>query len=160
MCRFINISNNCFISNNCLSNIREVLTQTKKMWNMMDFFKSQACIWMWVWDILVPRTLGPWDSWTSYLLQQLLILPLTSSYLFLLLSSFGMVWLWEGGGGGVLTLEMDLRPLYWSPGTSSFLLHSLPLTSSHLLLIPPSYSTLLPNLLLTPPTSSWRVSDD
>ena len=26
-------------------------------------------------------TLGPWDSWTSSLLQHLLILPLTSSYL-------------------------------------------------------------------------------
>ena len=90
-------------------------------------------------------TLGPWDSWTSSLCQHLLILPLTSSYL-LLLSSFGMVWL-----GGILKScgmgEMN-------PGTSCFLLHSLPLTSSHLLLIPPSYSSLLPNLLLTPPTSS------
>ena len=43
-------------------------------------------------------TLGPWDSWTSSLLQHLLILPHTSSYL-LLLSSFCMVWL--GGGRGV-----------------------------------------------------------
>ena len=37
-------------------------------------------------------TPGPLDSWTSSLLLYLLILPLTSSYLFLLLSSFGMVW--------------------------------------------------------------------
>ena len=45
----------------------------------------------------------------------------------------------------------------WNPGTSFFLLHSLPLTSSHLLLIPPSYFTLLPNLLLTPPNSSYLL---
>ena len=79
--------------------------------------------------------------------------PLTSSYPFLLLSFFGMVWLW--GGEGVVTLENEI-----GIGTSSFLLHSLPLTSSHLLLIPPSYSTLLPNILLTPPTSSRGVSHD
>ena len=42
----------------------------------------------------------------------------------------------------------------WNPETSSFLLHYLTLTSSHLLLIPPIYSSLLPNLLLTPPTYS------
>ena len=108
-------------------------------------------------------TLGPWDSWTSSLLQHLLIIPLTSSYL--LLSLPPTLLLWYGLVMGELwnltmRLEMDLWPLYWFPGTSSFLLHSLPLISSHLLLIPPSYSILLPNLLLTPPTSSWRVSDD
>ena len=48
----------------------------------------------------------------------------------------------------------------WNPGTSFFLLHSLPLTSSHLLLIPPSYFTLLPNLLLTPPNSSYLLPKD
>ena len=118
------------------------------------------------WDL---GTLGPLPSanTSSYFPLD----PLTSSYLFLLLSSFGMVWL---GGGWVVTLENETGdgPLTfililkscgmgeWNPGTSSFLLHSLPLTSFHLLLIPPSYSSLLPNLLLTPPTSSWRVSDD
>ena len=89
------------------------------------------------------ETLGPWDFLTSltfFLLHLLLILPLTYSYLFLLLSSWGGI------------LEMDLWPLYWSPGTSFFFQHSLPLISSHLLLIPPSYSTLLPNLLLSPHT--------
>ena len=65
-------------------------------------------------------------------------------------------------GDGPLTFNIDLIDCGvggWNPETSSFLLHSHPLTSSHLLLIPPSYSTLLPNLLLTPPTSSQRVSD-
>ena len=41
-------------------------------------------------------SLCPLDTWTSSLFLYLLILPLTSSYLFLLLSSFGMVWF--GGG--------------------------------------------------------------
>ena len=47
-------------------------------------------------------TLGPWDSWTSSLLQHLLKLPLhplTSSYFFLLLSSFGMICLGGRGRG-------------------------------------------------------------
>ena len=54
-------------------------------------------------------TLGPWDSWTSSLLQHLLKLPLhplTSSYFFLLLSSFGMIWL----RGGV---NCDIGELDW-----------------------------------------------
>ena len=111
---------------------------------------------------------GPWDSWTFSLLQHLLILPHTSYYLLL---SLPLVWFGYGGGNELwhwrMRLEIDLWPLYWSwkvvgwvGGTSSFLLHSLPLTPSHLLLIPPSYSSLLPNLLLTPPSSSWRLSDD
>ena len=82
------------------------------------------------------RTLGPLPSSTI------------SSYLFLLLlpiSSYtGLVWFGMGGGDGTV------RNPPWNPGTSSFLLHSLPLPSSHLLLIPPSYSNLLP----TPSTSS------
>ena len=108
-------------------------------------------------------TLGPLDSWTPSLLQHFLILPLTSSYL--LLSLPPTLLLWYGlvmGGGGVVNFEDEIGdgPLKscgvggWNPGTSSFFLHSIPLSSSHLLLIPPSYSTLLPNLLLTPPTSS------
>ena len=107
-------------------------------------------------------TLGPWDSWTSSLCQHLLILPLRSSDL--LLSLLPTLLLWYGlvmGGGGVVNFEDEIGdgPLKscgvggWNPGTSSFFLHSIPLSSSHLLLIPPSYSTLLPNLLLTLPTS-------
>ena len=37
-------------------------------------------------------TLGPWDSWTSSLLQRLLILPLTSSYLLLSLPPTLLLW--------------------------------------------------------------------
>ena len=139
---------------------------------------------MWVEDILILGTLGPldlgtlgpWDSWTSSLLQHLLILPLTSSYLLQSLPPTLLLWngLVMGGGLWVVTLEDEIGdgPLTfililkscwvgrWNPGTSSFLLYSLPLTSSHHLLIPPSYSTLLPNLPITPPTSSRRISDD
>ena len=136
---------------------------------------------MWVWDILVLGTLGPWDPWTLEPLDlgtlgplpssnTIPLHPLTSSYLFLLLSSFGMVWL--GGGGWVVSLENETGdgPLTfililkicgmgeWNSGTSCFLLHSLPLTSSHLLLIPPSYSSLLPNLLLPPPEGSQMTN--
>ena len=38
------------------------------------------------------ETLGPWDSWTSSLLQHLLILPLTSSYLLLSLPPTLLLW--------------------------------------------------------------------
>ena len=55
-------------------------------------------------------TPGPLDSWASSLLLYFLILPLTSSYLFLLLSSFGMVWY---GGRGVEFLHWRLR---WTIG--------------------------------------------
>ena len=82
------------------------------------------------WDLGTTR---PWNPWTSSLLQHLLILPLTSSYLLLSLPPTLLIWY-----GLVM-------------GAMFLLVHSLPLTSSHLLLIPPSYSTLLPNLLLTPP---------
>ena len=126
--------------------------------NKMDLLYSQARIWMWVWDILVLGTLGPWNPWT---LEPLVLgtPPISSSY--------SSPWVWFGYGvrGGV---SCDIGEWDWrwtfililKSWTSSFLLHSLPLTSSHLLLIPPSYSTLLPNLLLTPPTSYWRVPDD
>ena len=72
---------------------------------------------------------------------------------------------------GPLDLRMDLWTLGPLPSSNtssyfpihpltSFLLHSLHLTSSHLILIPPSYSILLQNLLPTPYISSWRLSDD
>ena len=47
------------------------------------------------------RYLGPWgplDSWTFSLLHHLLILPRNSSYIFLLLSSFGIIWYGWGAG--------------------------------------------------------------
>ena len=58
------------------------------------------------------RNLGLWDPWTlepfdlgtlgplpsSNTSSYFSLHPLTSSYLFLLLSSFGMVWLFVGGG--------------------------------------------------------------
>ena len=123
------------------------------------------------WD---PWTLGPldlgtpgtWDSWTSSLLQHLLILLLTSSY-FLLLSSFGRVWL-LGGRGGVVTLEMRLTFILilnvvvepWDlllPSTfSSSSLLPPPPYSSHLLhpppKPPPNSSYLLPKAL------RWLIS--
>ena len=114
-----------------------------------------------------PGTPGPWDPWTLGLLDLLptLTIPHTSPYILLyppISSSYSppLVWLC---GRGVVTLEDEIGDLTFililksyggGGGTSSFLLHSLPLTSSHLLLIPPSYSTLLPNFLLTPHTSS------
>ena len=99
------------------------------------------------WDpgSLEPRdlgTLGPWDS----------------SYLFLLLSSFGMVWLW---GGGVVTLENEIR---W---TIDLYIDLKKLCSGYveswdlLLLILPRYSTLLPNLLrtLSPPSEGSQMTN-
>ena len=137
---------------------------------------------MWVWDILVLGTLEPFDLGTlgplsssntsSNTSSYFTIHPLTFSYLFLLLYSFGMICLRGKGEGGVVTLENEIGdgPLTfllilkscgmgeWNPGTSCFLLHSLPLTSSHLLLIPPRYSSLLPKLLLTPPEGSQMTN--
>ena len=49
-------------------------------------------------------TLGPWDSWTSSLLQHLLILPLTSSYL--LLSLLPTLLLWNGLVWGGLSFDI------------------------------------------------------
>ena len=51
------------------------------------------------WDL---GTLGPLDSWTSYLLQHLLILPLTSSYLLLYLPPTLLLWYGLVMGGGEL----------------------------------------------------------
>ena len=50
------------------------------------------------WD---PGTLEPLDIWTLGPLPSSYfpLHPLTSTYLFLLLSSFGMVWLWGGEEG-------------------------------------------------------------
>jgi len=99
---------------------------------------------MWVLDILVLGTPGPWNPWTLGLLDlfppptlphispYILLPPPISSYYSPPLVWFGLVW-----------FILMLKRYY-------ILLHSLPLTSSHLLPIPPSYST----LLLTPPTSS------
>ena len=81
---------------------------------------------MWVLDILVLWTLGPWDPWTlkpldlgtlgplpsSNTSSYFPLYPLTSSCLFLLLSSFGMVW--YGGGHLVLTLEIEIDNWTWS----------------------------------------------
>ena len=64
-------------------------------------------------------------------------------------------------GDGPLTFILILKICEmggWNPGTFSFLLHYLPLTSSHLPLIPPSYSSLLPNLLLPPPEGSQMTN--
>jgi len=109
---------------------------------------------MWVLDILVLGTPGPWNPWTLGLLDlfppptlphispYILLPPPISSYYSPPLVWFGLVW-----------FILMLKRYY-------ILLHSLPLTSSHLLPIPPSYPTLLPNLLLTPPTSSRGISDD
>ena len=53
-------------------------------------------------------TLGPWDSWTSSLLQHLLILPLRSSYLLLPLPPTLLLWygLVRGGGGGGVSCDI------------------------------------------------------
>ena len=115
------------------------------------------------------RYLGPWDPWTlepfdlgtlgplpsSNTSSYFPLHPLTSSYLFLLLSSFGMVWL----GGGVscdigewdwrwtFDLYIDLKKL-WDGWVEPWDL-LLPSTfSSSDLLPPPSYSS---QLLLPPP---------
>ena len=62
-------------------------------------------------------SLGPWNPWTSSLLQHLLIIPLTSSYLLLSLPPTLLLWYGLVMGGVELwhcrmRLEMDLQPLY------------------------------------------------
>ena len=109
------------------------------------------------------RYLGPWDPWTlepldlgtlgpllsSNTSSYFPLHPLTSSYLFLLLSSFGIVWLWRGGWGWVLwhwriRLEMVLW-LYiylkklWDGWAEPWDL-LLPSTFSTSKLLPPPYS--------------------
>ena len=86
---------------------------------------------MWVYDILVLGTLGPldlgtlrpWDSWTSSLLQHLLMLPLTSFYF---LPSLRLtILLWNGlvmGGGWIVTLKTSEKLTWTRPG------HNLDLT--------------------------------
>ena len=64
-------------------------------------------------DFEISWSLGPWDPWTFGLLDLFLLStpPLsssfTSSYLFLLLSSFGIVW-YGGRYCWVLTLEIEI----------------------------------------------------
>ena len=124
---------------------------------------------MWVWDILVLGTPGPWDSWTSSLLQHILIFPLTSSYLLLSLPHTLLLWyglVMGGGGGGSCDirewdwdwlLEIDLWPLYWCWKGMMVLL--LPFTfSCSNLLPPPSYSSqLLHPPPKPPPNSSYLL---
>ena len=114
------------------------------------------------WDLL---TLGIWDSFTSSLFLYLLILPLTSSYLFLLLSSFGMVWLRGGVSCDIgewdwrwtFDLYIDLKKLLGGWVEPWDLL--LPSTfSSSNLLPPPSYSSqLLHPPPKPPPNSSYLL---
>ena len=68
----------------------------------IDLLYSEARIWMWIWDIMVLLTSAPWNLCTLGLLDlfspptsphNFPIHPLVSPCLFLLLSSFGMVWL-------------------------------------------------------------------
>ena len=103
-------------------------------------------------------TLGPWDSWTSSLLQHLLILPLTSSYLLLSLPPTLLLWYGLVRGGvscdigewdwrWTFDLYIDLKKL-WDGWVEPWDL-LLPSTfSSSDLLPPPSYSS---QLLLPPP---------
>jgi len=117
---------------------------------------------MWVWDILVLWTPGPWDSWTSFLCQHLLILPLTSSYLLLSLPPTLLLWyglvMGRWGGGWVVTLENEI-----GDGPLTFILIPwdllLPSTfSSSNLLPPPSYSSqLLHPPPKPPPNSSYLL---
>ena len=59
----------------------------------------------WTFGPLDLGTLGPCDSWTSSLLQHLLILPLTFSYLILSLPPTVLLWYGLVMGGGVVTME-------------------------------------------------------
>ena len=111
-------------------------------------------------DFEISWSLGPWDPWTfrpwdpgTFGLS--IFLPLPSSTTYLLpppppphtssyLLPLGLVWfdlVWYGG---------DVRWIVSSYVKIFQYYSTLSLTSSHLLLTPPSYSTLLQNLLLTP----------
>ena len=77
--------------------------------NKMDLLKSQACIWMWLWDNLVHGILGPWDPGTFGLLDLFPPQPPPHIFSYLLLippvssSWYGLVWygLVKGVGGWV-----------------------------------------------------------
>ena len=112
------------------------------------------------WDLGTP---GPWNPWTLgflYLFPHPFLSssntssyfplhPLTSSYLFLLLSSFGMLWLWRW----TFDLYIDLKKLWVGWVEPWDLL--LPSTfSSSNLLPPPSYSSQLPHTPPNPPPNS------
>ena len=124
---------------------------------------------------MVLGTPGPWNPWTLGLLDLFPppTPPHTSPYIILpppISSSYSppLVWFsnWvvgvscdiEEGDWRMISKSCEVGE--WNPGTSSFLLHSLPITSSHLLLIPPSYSSILPNLLLTPPPKGSQMTNE
>ena len=61
--------------------------------NKMDLLQSQARIWIWLWDILILRTLGPSDPGTFGLLNfQFLTSSLLHHHFILLPTSFLLVW--------------------------------------------------------------------
>ena len=163
----------CFEFYSCFCNWK--LSKTR--WNFL--YLNVSLRYLGPWD---PGTLGPWDPWTLEPLDLGTLGPLTSanpsSYfpwdpltsfcLFLLLSSFGMVWLWGGWvvtfedeiGDGHLTFTLILKSCGvggWNPETSSS-------TFSSSDLLPPPYSSqLLQPPPKPPPNSSYllkRVSDD
>ena len=117
------------------------------IWTRWTFFRVELvfeCDFEISWTLDL-GTRWPWDSWTSSFssTSYFLLEPHISSSYWVLTMEIGIDY-WR------LTFDLyiDVEKEWWC---SSFLLHSLALTSSHLLLIPPSYSTLLPNLLLPPP---------
>ena len=99
------------------------------------------------------RYLSPWDPGTLEPLDLGTLGPWDSSYLFLLLFSLGMVWLWCEGGGELwywrMRLEMDL---YIDLKKLDLLLPST--FSSSNLLPPPSYSSQLLHPPPKPPPNS------
>ena len=106
-------------------------------------------------------TLGPWDSWTSSLLQHLLILPLTTSYILISLPPL----VWFGYGGGVVTLEdeigegplIDLKKLR-GPPPSFYILSLSPPTSFLFLPATPPSSQTSSQVLLPPPEGSQMTN--
>ena len=115
---------------------------TMLIWNRLTFFRqSQNCIWIWLWDVLVlwtlgPGTMGPSVTWTLGFLDFRTLGPLpssTTSYLFLLLHCFGMVWFGKGGWVGEMNYSMvpTLKP--WD------LLLPSTFSTSNLLPLPSTY---------------------
>ena len=123
---------------------------------------------MWVWDILVFGTPGPWNPWTLGLLDlfppHLLILPLISSYLLLSLPPTLLLWYglvmgrWGEGGGWVVTLENEIGdgPLTFILIPWDLLLPST-FSSSNLLPPPSNSSQLLHPPPKPPPNSSYLL---